>query len=82
VKILAAHQTFIMLCGQLEMTAPRDAFLTSLCKAALPPRHTMSLITQRRGGAEGAGGGVTKTVSVATSAGMWYTTELMDFKPS
>ncbi len=29
------------------MTSPRDAFLTALCKAALPPKYLMSLITQR-----------------------------------
>ncbi len=29
------------------MTSPRDAFLTSLCKASLPPKYLMSLITQR-----------------------------------
>ena len=36
--ILAGHQTFIQLCGKLSLTTPRDAFLTSLCKASLPPR--------------------------------------------
>ena len=45
--ILGAHQSFIQLCGSLGMTAPRDAFLTSLCKACLPPKHAMNLIAQR-----------------------------------
>ena len=47
--ILTAHQSFIQLCGTLGMTAPRDAFLTSLCKACLPPKHAMNLIAQRGG---------------------------------
>ena len=47
--ILDAHQTFIHLCGKLKMTTSRDAFLTSLCKACLPPKYAMSFITQRGG---------------------------------
>ncbi len=46
-KILSANTTYINLCGRLQMTSPRDAFLTSLCKASLPPKYLMSLITQR-----------------------------------
>ena len=49
IMILGAHQSFIQLCGSLGMTAPRDAFLTSLCKACLPPKHAMNLIAQRGG---------------------------------
>lgn len=32
---------------------PRDAFLTALCKACLPPKFAMSLITSHRGGKSG-----------------------------
>jgi len=60
-RLLKAHQTFILLCGQLKMMVPRDAFLTSLCKCTLPPRFTMSLIAQRK-----AGGGA-KTAATPTS---------------
>ena len=35
-NILKAHLSFIHLCGRCGMTDPRDAFLTSLCQAALP----------------------------------------------
>ena len=45
--ILDSHQTYIYLCGKLGMMSPRDAFIISLCKACLPPRYAMSLITQR-----------------------------------
>lgn len=45
-KVLSAHTTYINLCGCLHMTSPRDAFLTALCKASLPPKYVMSLITQ------------------------------------
>ena len=56
--ILDSHQTYIYLCGKLGMTSPRDAFITSLCKACLPSRYAMSLITQR---------GPTKTQAVAST---------------
>ena len=56
--ILDSHQTYIYLCGKLGMTSPHDAFITSLCKACLPPRYAVSLITQR---------GPTKTQAVAST---------------
>jgi hypothetical protein len=60
--ILDSHQTYIYLCGKLGMTSPRDAFITrgSLCKACLPPRFAMGLITQR---------GPMKTQAAASTAG-------------
>ena len=44
-NILKAHLSFIHLCGRCGMTEPRDAFLTSLCKAALPGHYAMALVT-------------------------------------
>lgn len=35
-EILKAYQTFTLICGTLQLTTPRDAFLTSLCKTTLP----------------------------------------------
>ena len=64
-RLLKAHQTFILLCGQLQMMSPRDAFLTSLCKGTLPPRYTMSLIAQRK-----AVGGAAKTVATPTTGNL------------
>lgn len=44
-NILKAHLSFIHLCGRCGLTEPRDAFLTSLCKAALPGHYAMALVT-------------------------------------
>lgn len=46
--ILRCFQQFIQLCGKTDMKMPRDAFLTALCKACLPPKFAMSLITSHR----------------------------------
>jgi hypothetical protein len=35
--VLRAYQNFTIVCGVLKLTTPRDAFLTSLCKGAVPP---------------------------------------------
>ncbi|GES88442.1 hypothetical protein RCL_jg5346.t1 [Rhizophagus clarus] len=35
--VLRAYQNFTIVCGVLQLTTPRDAFLTSLCKGAVPP---------------------------------------------
>ena len=35
---LKAYQALTQACGALGLTQPRDAFLTSLCHYALPPR--------------------------------------------
>lgn len=44
--VLEAHRLFIQLCGTMNLTAPRDAFLTALCKSALPPKYAMSFVAQ------------------------------------
>ena len=36
--VLKCYQAFTQACGTLSLNAPRDAFLTSLCHYALPPR--------------------------------------------
>ena len=36
--VLKCYQAFTQACGSLSLTQPRDAFLTSLCHYALPPR--------------------------------------------
>ena len=44
-NILKAHLNYIHLCGRHQLVAPRDAFLTSLCKSALPGQYAMTLVT-------------------------------------
>ncbi|XP_039310634.1 protein MON2 homolog isoform X8 [Solenopsis invicta] len=43
-NVLRAIQTFASLCGQLELQAPRDAFITALCKASLPPNYALTVL--------------------------------------
>ena len=42
--ILKAEQSYANLCGQLGLTTPRDAFITALCKASLPPHYTLTVL--------------------------------------
>nr|XP_034192055.1 protein MON2 homolog isoform X1 [Osmia lignaria] len=43
-NVLKAIQTFASLCGQLELQAPRDAFITAICKASLPPHYALTVL--------------------------------------
>ncbi|XP_069945836.1 protein MON2 homolog isoform X3 [Cherax quadricarinatus] len=43
-NILKAIQTFASLAGKLELTTPRDAFITALCKSCLPPHYTLTVL--------------------------------------
>ncbi|KIY67422.1 hypothetical protein CYLTODRAFT_422528 [Cylindrobasidium torrendii FP15055 ss-10] len=45
VDVLAAHQAMANVSGMLGLTTPRDAFLTSLAKLAVPPRVLSALET-------------------------------------
>ena len=39
--VLKSHQDFASLCGALEITVARDAFINALCKASLPPHYDL-----------------------------------------
>jgi hypothetical protein len=43
-NILKALETYASLCGGMELTKPRDAFLAAICKASLPPHYTLSVL--------------------------------------
>ncbi|XP_067205891.1 protein MON2 homolog isoform X2 [Linepithema humile] len=43
-NVLKSIQTFASLCGQLELQAPRDAFITAICKASLPPHYALTVL--------------------------------------
>lgn len=32
------------LCGRLGLVTPRDAFITAICKASLPPHYALTLL--------------------------------------
>lgn len=42
--ILKAEQSYASLCGKLNMTLTRDAFITALCKASLPPNYHLTVL--------------------------------------
>ncbi|KAK3101498.1 hypothetical protein FSP39_004044 [Pinctada imbricata] len=46
-SVLKSLQMFANLCGQLDMTTPRDAFITALCKASLPPHYTLTVLNSQ-----------------------------------
>lgn len=43
-NILKAVQTYAALCGLLELQIPRDAFITAVCKASLPPHYALTVL--------------------------------------
>lgn len=44
-SILKAELTMASLCGRLGMVTPRDAFITAICKASLPPHYTLTVLS-------------------------------------
>ena len=50
--ILKSYQIYANVCGILNLTTPRDAFITSLCKAALPPHYTLTVLNPHSGTAQ------------------------------
>ena len=43
-RILKSEQAYAHLCGALDMTLTRDAFITALCKASLPPNYALTVL--------------------------------------
>ncbi|KAK4313902.1 hypothetical protein Pmani_014784 [Petrolisthes manimaculis] len=66
-SILKAIQTFASLAGKLELTTPRDAFITALCKSCLPPHYTLTVLNNAAAAAASSvvnrGGGHQRTPS-------------------
>ena len=46
--LLLGFQTYISLCGMLGMNVQRDAFVTCLCKMALPPQYNIHLLSKQQ----------------------------------
>jgi hypothetical protein len=42
--VLKSMQNYAALCGMLDLSTPRDAFITSICKASLPPHYALSVL--------------------------------------
>lgn len=43
-NILKSIQTYAALCGLLNLQTPRDAFITAICKASLPPHYALTIL--------------------------------------
>ncbi|XP_043280380.1 protein MON2 homolog isoform X2 [Venturia canescens] len=43
-NVLKAIQTFASICGLLDLQTPRDAFITAICKASLPPHYALTVL--------------------------------------
>lgn len=43
-SILKSQQIYASLCGQMSMNTARDAFITALCKASLPPHYALTVL--------------------------------------
>ncbi|XP_066996963.1 protein MON2 homolog isoform X2 [Anabrus simplex] len=50
-NVLKAIQTFASLCGCLDLQTPRDAFITAICKASLPPHYALTVLNTAPQGA-------------------------------
>ncbi|XP_038144485.1 protein MON2 homolog isoform X2 [Cyprinodon tularosa] len=44
-NILKAEMTMASLCGRLCLVTPRDAFITAICKASLPPHYALTVLS-------------------------------------
>ncbi|XP_048864453.1 protein MON2 homolog isoform X2 [Brienomyrus brachyistius] len=44
-SILKAELTMAALCGRLGLVTPRDAFITAICKASLPPHYALTVLS-------------------------------------
>ncbi|XP_014237162.1 protein MON2 homolog isoform X1 [Trichogramma pretiosum] len=65
-NVLKEIQTFASLCGLLELQIPRDAFITAICKASLPPHYALTVLYSAP---QGIPSGASAVAKQAPSAG-------------
>lgn len=65
-NVLKEIQTFASLCGLLDLHTPRDAFITAICKASLPPHYALTVLYSAPQGIPSA---VRQDASAAGNAG-------------
>lgn len=54
-------QTLAWVSGVLELSTPRDAFITALCKSCLPPHYTLTVLNNSSQSSLSHGGAATTT---------------------
>lgn len=55
-NILKAELTMASLCGRLGLVTPRDAFITAICKASLPPHYALTVLSSNAATLSSKGG--------------------------
>ncbi|CAG8510749.1 17383_t:CDS:10, partial [Dentiscutata heterogama] len=68
--VLRAYQNFTIVCGVLRLSTPCDAFLTSLCKGAVPPSIIAAYVAESKAvhsSGNATGSGYDSTVMVTLS---------------
>lgn len=69
-SILKAMQSYVCLAGSLDMTTARDAFVTALCKASLPPYYTLTVLSDQPYSSSSDYGGVVPGSSASYPSSM------------
>jgi hypothetical protein len=69
--MLKAMQAYIGLCGLLDMRGPRDAFITAVCRACLPPHYNLTVFSGAVNTCCAGQSSTSPTVQYATSATMY-----------
>ncbi|XP_029541788.1 protein MON2 homolog isoform X4 [Oncorhynchus nerka] len=64
-SILKAELTVAALCGRLGLVTPRDAFITAICKASLPPHYALTVLSSNTANLNKAKKTASKTVPLA-----------------
>ncbi|OAV93395.1 hypothetical protein PTTG_11843 [Puccinia triticina 1-1 BBBD Race 1] len=77
-ETLSAMQSFTYVCGILDLTTPRDAFLLSFCKFAVPPAIVANLIME---GPSGTPTKASQSVLSVDSLGLGATNSPTYFSP-
>ncbi|XP_060847861.1 protein MON2 homolog isoform X2 [Rhopalosiphum padi] len=70
-NMLKAMQAYIGLCGLLDMRGPRDAFITAVCRACLPPHYNLTVFSGAVNTCCAGQSSTSPTVQYATSATMY-----------
>ncbi|GAA5936680.1 hypothetical protein JCM1841_000223 [Sporobolomyces salmonicolor] len=68
--VVSALQSFTSVCGVLNLSTPREAFLTSLCKFAMPPAVVSYIASQDAPVSKPSSSSAAATASAVLSAGV------------
>ncbi|GAA5873054.1 hypothetical protein JCM1840_007309 [Sporobolomyces johnsonii] len=68
--VVSALQSFTSVCGVLNLSTPREAFLTSLCKFAMPPAVVSHIASQDAPLSKSSTSSAAATASAVLSAGV------------